>query len=291
LLRGNTEVRKNADGSIAVFRDTDLETDLYLKDHMLDGKAVMPMAMVLELFAEVAAAANPDKRVREVRDLKLLRGVSFNGDKRKLLQVHAAGHDEIVSVRLETGDARRELHYTGKVVFGAARPATVADFRLAEPQRFPLSTEEAYEKWLFHGPLFAGIERVESIGENGILAFLRPSVPGNLLGYNPAEKWLIDPVVVDCGLQLLILWARHYLDMTPLPSRLGACRILGPTPADGVRCEVHVVHQEGSLSLVAELRFFDRHDRLFAVMEDMEVTCSKALNRLSGAYAAAGETT
>ena len=53
----------------------DLERDLYLRDHRLDGRPVLPFAVALELMAEVAAAGWPDREVIAVRHVRLLRGI------------------------------------------------------------------------------------------------------------------------------------------------------------------------------------------------------------------------
>ena len=150
-----------------------------------------------------------------------------------------------------------------------------------------MSVPELYENWLFHGPAFAGIQEIEGLGQNGIIATLRLSNAADLFSYRPKDKWLIDPVVIDSGLQLIIVWARHYFDTTPLPSRLGACHVFGLPDSGSVRCEVRIVHEAGSPTLMTDLKFFDANNRLFAWLEEMEATCSKALNRLSGSYLAA----
>jgi hypothetical protein len=169
-----------------------------------------------------------------------------------------------------------------------AAAAVTPALTLVEPRPLPLSVEAAYESWLFHGPVFAGIDRVDGVGTNGIVATLKPSAPESFFSYRPSGTWVIDPVIVDSGLQLLILWARHHLDATPLPSRLGACRVWGAAGAGPVRCDVEVVHKPGSATLVSQLRFFDARDQLFAELSQMEVTFSKALNRLAGVSAMAG---
>jgi NAD(P)-dependent dehydrogenase (short-subunit alcohol dehydrogenase family) len=288
LLSAQTELKSNGDGVVLV-RETDVHTDIYLADHKLDGKPVMPMAMVLELFAEVAAAMHPNKRVVEINNFKMLRGVTFGNGTPKVFRIQASGGTEIIDLKLETGDGK-ELHYTGRAEVGTESKPVVdfEELELIKPERLPFSVTEVYDNWLFHGPAFGGIQQVEAIGENGIVAVLKPSNPADLFSYEPKDHWLIDPVVVDSGFQLVIVWLRHYFDETPLPSRLGACRVFEHMGSDPIRCEMTVDHHGGS-TLRVDLKFFS-DDRLCAWLEDMEFTCSKALNRLSGAYAGRGTT-
>ena len=55
-----------------------------------------------------------------------------------------------------------------------------------------------------------------------------------------------------------------------------------------MRCEAEIRHQLGNPILRSNLRFIDEQGRMIAWLEDMEVTCSRALNRLAKAKAVAG---
>jgi hypothetical protein len=106
LLAAHAEFHQNADRSLLVVRETTPAVDLYLEHHKLDGKPVLPMAMVLEMFAEVAAAANPGKHVGQIRDLKMLRGVVFDEHSPQILRIEASAPWAIVDLKLETGAGR-----------------------------------------------------------------------------------------------------------------------------------------------------------------------------------------
>ncbi|MES1261779.1 MAG: polyketide synthase dehydratase domain-containing protein, partial [Acidobacteriota bacterium] len=100
------------------------------------------------------------------------------------------------------------------------------------------------------------------------------------------SEWLIDPVIIDSGLQLLILWARARLDQTPLPSSLGCYYPVLAMPRGLVRCEARIHHTPGNPVLRADLRFFGESGQLLGWMEEMKVTCSRELNRLAKSGAA-----
>ena len=89
---------------------------------------------------------------------------------------------------------------------------------MPRPTRLPLPLAEAYDQWLFHGPMFAGINEVVAIGDNGIMGRVRVSRPQKLIRPAPAGSWLVDPVALDSSLQLCLLWIRSTFDQTPLPS-------------------------------------------------------------------------
>ncbi len=286
LLKVRASISRHADGSVEVIRELDPQTDLYLIDHQLDGRPVMPMAMVLELFAESASLVCPDRMVRAVHDLRVLRGISFERGSQTARIIASSpieGRGEWrVLMRAEIGE-HRHLHDTAEVEIGTALPIapTYSALQLTNPRRLPITVSEAYEQWLFHGPLFAGIAEVEALGDNGIIATLSPSTPKRCLAESPKGHWLIDPVMVDSALQLIILWARTYLDMTPLPARLTCYhRYAGPVSGP-VRCEASVKHVPGTPVIHADFRFMDESGRLVGWLEGLEGTCSKALNRLA----------
>jgi NAD(P)-dependent dehydrogenase (short-subunit alcohol dehydrogenase family)/acyl carrier protein len=289
LLNCRSRVTRTADGGTEVSRELDPGFDLYLLDHQLDGKPVMPMVVGLELLGEVAASTvAAELQIASVRDLRVLRGITIEQGPRTIT-VSASASKPVdggiqIDLRAKTDTERPTLSYTA--VAHLARelpPAPRRDsWELIEPRAFSMSIEEAYEQWLFHGPLFAGIVEVERIGENGIIGRLSPSSPSRCLAEtSPNVRWIMDPVVLDSGLQLLILWARTYRDATPLPSRFGAFHRFGDLSAGEVRCEARVrPAAENNPVVHSDLFFYDLQGRLLGLLEDMEFACSKALNRL-----------
>ncbi|MBI1353692.1 MAG: SDR family NAD(P)-dependent oxidoreductase [Acidobacteria bacterium] len=287
LLASREAVRTN--GNCRIVIEKHAERDVYLTDHQLDGRPVMPMAMVLEFVVEGAEAGWPEFAVSKVRDFSILRGITFEPSERRVLrleleekEVRPDGVD--LTFELFCDGAGAHLHYRGQVEMRrSATIAPVGPLRLHEAQPMSISLEEAYEQWLFHGPLFEAVVGIEALGRNGVTARLRTSSPRDFFAPAIEGDWAVDPAMIDAGLQLVILWARTYRDETPLPSRLGCFHRLGPPPADGeIRCEVEIQHRPDSPNMVTDLRFSDSSGRLFARMENMQTACSRALNRLSG---------
>jgi hypothetical protein len=155
----------------------------------------------------------------------------------------------------------------------------------SEVRPFPLSTADAYDRWLFHGPLFQGIAKIEGMYDNGLVALVKPSSPQSCLLPAVRGQWLVDPIVIDSGFQLAILWARIHHDMTPLPAKLEAYRRLAAPTGALLRCHLQAESHAGGSVLITRLFFSELDGRLVAVIEGMEFSCSKALNRLGGSAA------
>jgi hypothetical protein len=290
LLSDRNKVWRKTNGSLEVLLETSPDEHIYLLDHQLDGTAVMPMAMILELAAEVAAANWPDMHVTRIRNLQILNGIKYQNGSRRVLRVEAsmlptrAGEPVLfeMAVSSEAGGARP--HYRAQVELRRelAAPPDAPRLELVEPRRLGLTVEQAYENWLFHGPLFAGITQVEALGANGITGRLRSSSPRNFFQSSPSGAWLVDPAMLDSGMQLVLLWVRTYLDQTPLPSHVGCYhRFAVRAPAE-VRCEADVRGDPASPTMVSDVRFRDEDGRLIAWLQDVQFTRSRALNRLGG---------
>jgi hypothetical protein len=173
-------------------------------------------------------------------------------------------------------------HYRADVTLDvpSAPPRLEAsDFAGMDP--FPISVAEAYKQWLFQGPCFAGITAIEGIRRDAIAGTLRSVAPALCLPDSSASDWLLDPTVVDASLQLVILWERHWHDMTPLPMRIGRFRLFESLSGHPVRCLVKAVASDGGESLKADIYYADMQGRLLAVLEGLQCACTKALNRLS----------
>ncbi|MGH4001602.1 MAG: polyketide synthase dehydratase domain-containing protein, partial [Pseudonocardiaceae bacterium] len=299
LLAGATAIPV-LDG-IEITRTLDPEHDRYLDDHRLDGHPVLPAAAAMELMAEVAAAAQPGHEVAELRDVQILKGLVLDDGPRPVTVRTAAARPlddggvlkgdcvlegdcvlDVTVVDTRTGRAAYRAEVVLQRVLPTA-PLDAARFTGAlEP--YPVPLERVYDELLFHGPLMRGITRIEGISDDGMVAILAPSHPQQCLTGGEG-RWIVDPVLIDSGFQLCVLWARARLDMTPLPARIRRYQRFTAVPDAPVRCELRARVRAGGHLLVTQYAFRDAHGRLLAVIEDMEGACSRSLNRLAGAAA------
>jgi hypothetical protein len=289
LQRAKLSTRAN--GVIKAVRTLDPSYDLYLQDHQLDGRPVLPLAMAMELMAEVVQEGWPDLQVIGLRDLSVLRGVILeDGPKMVRLVARAQsgephdGPDVSVNVEVTDVEASGRPYYRATVESARALPEPPSyQFPIQDSfEPFQMTTDEAYRQWLFHGSLFQGIAEIQGVSENGMAAVCKPSLPDRCLAGEGLGHWLIDPVVLDSGLQLIILWARANSDMTPLPSRFTRYQRFGPLIGSAIRCHLQASTSLDGHNLHANLYFVGPDQRLLGVLEDLECSSSKALNRLAG---------
>lgn len=289
LFFANANFKPRLDGQVDVSRYLAPERDIYLLDHKLDGRSVLPMAMAMEMMAEAAAYRYPDYYLKSLSDLKVFKGIIVgNGAE----HIHIAitpqmkGRERIV-LKAQIRNPRKEqcVYYEARLELGKEartfRPHVAIELREAEP--FGLSVGEAYRQHLFHGPLWQGIEAIQAIGRDGIVGQLKPSRPeGFIQGVRGQHEWLVDPLVIDSGLQLVGIWVRSRFNIMPLPSRIKKYVQYDRSPGDGpLRCEVYVGSPESKGIKEAELYFVKNDGQLFAWIQGLEIIGSTELNRLA----------
>jgi acyl transferase domain-containing protein len=294
LLASGTELLGTSGGGLEALRHFDLDRDRFLDDHRVDGHPVMPFAVAMELMAEVAAAANPGREVAGLRDIRLLHGVTLDDDGGAAVRIaasRAVAPDEM-DVTIAAPDGGRS-HYQAVVRLrdaGAAEDDVEPAPSLAGLPPFPMSVDAAYRDLLFHGPLFQGIVAIEGMDERGAVSLLRPSTPAQCLAGADGADWLLDPVLLDCALQVQVVWARLHWDVTLLPAEIATYRraLSGPrtVPAGGlVRHELLVRTDSEPPLCRTDHRFHLSDGRLLATLGGVVGVGTAALNRLAGARA------
>jgi hypothetical protein len=240
----------------------------FLADHKIEGRPVLPAALAVEAMAELATLADPDRDVTELRNVQVLRGIVVSGDENLLVScADVDGHSELTA-RLPGETAPR---YRATAVSGSAAIASNdAHVGLDGLTSFPVSLQEAYARLLFHGPALAGIIAIDGICSRGMVARVRASTPRSLRrDAPPRSEWLFDPLLLDCGFQLAILWARVQLNLTPLPARVQTIRRYQASPTHELRCEL-VVSTGGDALLSTDFTILDADDRPVLVVAGAE---------------------
>jgi acyl transferase domain-containing protein/NAD(P)H-dependent flavin oxidoreductase YrpB (nitropropane dioxygenase family)/NAD(P)-dependent dehydrogenase (short-subunit alcohol dehydrogenase family) len=275
---------RQSNGLVSAEIFTDPNHHAFLYDHQIDGKAVLPMVVALEMLAETAAAARPNETLTAIRNLKNFQGITYPEAKPRKLLAESGSPVEFALRAADTG----HTHYRAQAEYGGTRPAPPSRLILNNPRPFPLSIPEAYERWLFHGPKFGGILKIDAIGDNGIIGRLKTSTPGCLMPSAPAGTWLIDPLVADSSMQFVLVWTRAVFDQTPLPSLIEAYHFVDSFRASKeVLCEMEILARPGNPLLRCRPVFYNESGALIGWAEGVELNMSKSLNRISGKSARA----
>jgi malonyl CoA-acyl carrier protein transacylase/4'-phosphopantetheinyl transferase EntD len=186
----------------------------FLRDHTFFGRrvsdahpnltplAVMPLAMSMELLAEAAATLCPEQSVVGLSDIRMSRWLAFAGDSRRVRVIAHCVSDQWVEARLVEADGDGEHEILAAQVELGNLPNTLGPRRLPQlkfgPPPWP--REALYQRILYHGPSFQGIEHVEAWGPSGVSAQVRE--PGQRLLAEPDADLVLPVALIDTASQI-----------------------------------------------------------------------------------------
>ena len=287
-----SEVSTQSHDNIYVSKAFDLEVSIeqypFLKSHVIDGKAVLPMAVMIEWMAHGAIHNNPGLRFHGFNDLRVLKGVTLEHGQSHTLQVMTgksfkSGGVHVVPVELSgvAANGKQFVHCRARIVLAAKLPEGKVAMERVELQAYSRPIEEVYQPdRLFHGPDFHGIREVIGCSADGIASMVRPApLPTDWIKQPLRNSWLSDPLALDSSFQLMILWSFERYKAASLPVFAGRYRqYLERFPESGAEIRIRVTNQSASKA-AAEIDFVDPGSgALIARIEDYQCVIDTSLN-------------
>jgi acyl transferase domain-containing protein/NAD(P)-dependent dehydrogenase (short-subunit alcohol dehydrogenase family) len=282
---------------VAFERAVTLENHPVLSAHVIDGRAVLPMALTVEWLAHGAMHGNPGLALIGLDDLRIYHPVTVREDGATVLRVHASkparrdGQTRVTTeIRGRRTDGRPLVHSRAELILAAElSPAPLAAAVPAVPP-CPLDTDDLYHRVLFHGPELRGIERINGCGPAGIVVTAAAApTPTSWLLQPLRSHWIADPLLLDCAFQAMSTWCHAERGAVSLPSALGRYRQYVrrfPSGPATIACRV----ESGNSAVVrAQIDFLAGDGKLVARIDGFECVLDKKLNaafrrnRLAGA--------
>jgi hypothetical protein len=266
-----------------------IERHPFLASHVMDGKAVLPMAMIVEWLAHGALHGNPGLKFHGFDDLRVCKGVIFDREQPCTLRVltgkaqkRDAFHHVPVELQSTAPDGRHTLHARAEILLATRLPEGIRSITETATKPYPRQEEDVYNQGvLFHGPDLQGIERVSGCSGEGIVAAVKSApAPSQWIKSPLRNSWLTDPLALDSSFQLMILWSSEKYGKGSLPCFAGRYRQFQEAfPKDGTEIVIRVT-RENERGAMADMEFFDRHTgKMIARMEDYECVIDASLNR------------
>ena len=267
-------------------RVLDVDNHPVLRSHVLDGRAVLPMALHLEFLAHAALHGNPGLVFHGLNDLRIIAAAKVEdaaGTPLRAVAGKAVKQDRLFVVPVELRGKRRDgrdaLFSRAEVVLTAALPKPPAAEPLPSLQPYPHPVEEVYQYFLFHGPDLHGIERVDGVGETGFVGTAYPAPPpAEWLAQPLRSSWVADPLVLDASFQMMILWSFVQHGAGSLPCFAGRYRQYRRAfPAGPVRVVIRVTRDNGSFAR-ADIDYLDPDGTVVAQVQDYECVIDRQLD-------------
>jgi len=260
----------------------------FIRSHVMDGKAVLPMAMIVEWLSHGALHGNPGFRFHGFNDLRICKGVIFEHCSPFVITVRAGKaekRDSLFYVPVELTSAgcnsRTLLHARAEIVLATKLPEGIRSIVDLPSTPYEGSQDIYHQDQLFHGPDLQGIEQISGCSAKGICASVKAApAPSDWIRQPLRNVWLTDPLAIDCAFQLMILWSFQRFGSGSLPSFAGRYRQFQDSfPRNGAQIVIRVT-AEREHSAQADMEFLDRSSgKLIARLEGYECVIDPSLQR------------
>jgi hypothetical protein len=262
-------------------RDATLESEPILTAHVLNGRAVVPLALSAEWLAHAAQHAHPGLAFVGLEDLRVLKGILVRPGAATPVKAHAGAlekHDGGFAVSTELRGADGALHVAARVLLAAKRPPAPAPSLSVSGPAYARGLDAAYREVLFHGEAMRFLTAVPACGEDGIVADAKTAPPPSAWSRAPLrERWSADPAALDAAFQALILWTSERLGAPCLPSRVARYRQFAERfPERGVRLVARAARRADGLA-GADVEFLDERGALVARLDGCECAVDASL--------------
>jgi malonyl CoA-acyl carrier protein transacylase/NAD(P)-dependent dehydrogenase (short-subunit alcohol dehydrogenase family) len=275
-----------ADGlTLTLAKEFDVKGCPVLASHVLDGKPVVPFALMADWLGHGALKENPGLSLIGLDDIRVLKGIRLDAEKRlvRLLAGKASKQEDLfwadVEIRDGVQDGTEVVHYRARAVL-SERPLEAPEFTLpvfADEVPYHRSIEDAYREFLFHGSHLQGIRRILAFSSAGMKAELAsaPS-PERWIKEPPYERWVLDPLVLDCAFQMSTLWCYERLGKPSLPSYGASYRQYRAFPESGVTAVLQI-KETSERRVKGDFSFLDAESNLIARFTGYEAVMDPSL--------------
>jgi len=252
----------------------------FLNSHIINGKAVLPTAIITEWLAHAAMHSNPGLAFIGFNNLRIFKGVILDGGERKISAraAKAVRKDGAFAVYCELRGPADELHAGAEILLANAMPKAEAPQQEFALSPYPRRIEKAYCEVLFHGEDLQVIRTVCGVSGQGIIFEAAPALPPRSWMRHPLrDRWLADPAALDAAFQAMILWTFENSGACSLPNGAAAYRQYASFPSGGTRVIARVTASQEHAAK-ADIDFTDGNGNLVARMSGYECTVDKSLN-------------
>ena len=239
----------------------------YLKDHRLNGQAVVPLASITDWIGSTAQPLVQAEQILVIESLSLARGV--RGEEQAQLRLEGqfqADGQLTADVEVYAGP-KRLTAYRAKI-----RTASSKDIRptlelSGSPRTAPLTLARFYEEHTFHGPMLRGIKRLNRSTEQGISGIIRSSNIKNWMPSSRRHRWVLDPLILDGSFQLAGYWLHTHHGRAGFPTGFERLLFFKPFGRE-VHCTVRLERVDNN-GFAGHLLYADAEGEPYALLENI----------------------
>lgn len=259
------EILESQPGKTLVMqRVLDVEEDVYADHHTVGGRSIsrvdpsqhglpiVPLTFTVEMMAEFAQALLPERTVRQIKNVQLMRWLAMeHGDPGKVeVTARSLGESDedrqrdesrvLVQIRIlgsaNKPEPKRPVAAVGTVVLGSTRLEPDCEYR---PMDLPGSrpcdvTLDVMYNNLFHGELFRGVDSLDVIADAGMEGSIHALPREQVFRSIDDPQFIADPILLDVGMHPPVAWHLEEPDQEGrilLPFELERLDFFGRRPA------------------------------------------------------------
>ena len=269
-------------------KEVDVENYPIVGHHQLNGKPVIPMALMTEWLGHGALHENPGLYLHGLDNMRVLQGIKIEKDKRlvRVMAGKAQKTDSGFKVDLELRDGHK-----GDIdIVHSKATAILTESVVPPPQHppilpkrymsYPRSIEDVYDKILFHGQLLHGIQRIDHLDETGMVALVSTAPPPSKWLKDPLRNtWITDPLIIDSAYQMASVWCYEHMGMVSLPSYCSTYRqYTRRFPPESVTVVLQI-DQTSRNKMTGGFTFLDDNQTVLAQIKGYEAVVDQSLYR------------
>ena len=221
INQSDVPLQKQACTRLVFERDLNADNHPFLKSHVMNHKAVLPMAIIVEWLAHAATHENPGVHFLGMDQLVVYKGVITAAEATIKLSFFVSDTDwndgkAQCTVEMRNGNT---LHASALVLLGDSY-ATASLSTEAMPQGPAMSGNPYQDNRLFHGPDLQGLISVQHCDASGIdcLSQQAPE-PKQWIEQPLKNAWYAEPMALDVAFQAMIIWSHSQWNAPSLPTR------------------------------------------------------------------------
>ncbi len=289
---GNQQPATSQELSLSFKRQLDINAYPILESHVLDGKPVVPFALIAEWLGHGALHENPGLILHGLDDIRILNGIRLDQEKKliRLLAGKARKKGQVFEVDVEIRDGIGEdmelVHSKAKAILAETLSQAPLFNMPADTDSNPYSKtmDEVYGKILFHGFELRGIKEITSLSSQSMTARLSPApLPEKWMAEPLRSRWIGDPLILDSAFQMAIIWCFENTGIVCLPSYSASYRqYCGRFPSEGVTAVLEV-RDVTNYKMKGDFTFLDSDNMVVARVDGyegvMDASLYKAFNK------------
>ena len=274
--------------SLAAESELNLQTHPVLESHVIDGKPVVPFALISEWLSHGALHENPGLQLYGLDQMRVLQGIRLNNGTKKIriMAGQAVKNGSLFEVNVEIRNGIRKngqdlVHAKAKAILTDQlhTPPQLHDLELTDSQ-YPRTTDQVYEHILFHGNQLRGINNIINCSEKGMTAQISAApLPHEWIKQPLRSRWIGDPLVLDSAFQMATVWCFEQKGAPSLPTYSHSYRqYVRNFPDQGVTAIWKVESVKGHI-VKGDFTFLTPENRIAAQLQGFEAVMDQSLSK------------